>query len=258
MAGTFREVWRLRWRFHLSLAATWIPLGFLVFSTAAAGKRPVLAAACAWWTYELTQFGAVGRYLQLYRLAPPFDFRLWDGMGGTFLVGTPGSSIGGWDHRGRRYHTLIRTPIHSGGPNGRALGFAGAWFFAILAPTSLVPGNRQTVAEHRMYLALVPLVALAVCALYKLTSRGRKGRLAIFSIAGFILATGLAIATVRRNQDYHSPLALWTDTVAKRPLNPFAQNNLGNELQKTGNIEEAIRRFEEAVRLKPDSSEAHS
>ena len=46
-------------------------------------------------------------------------------------------------------YALLRRP---------ALGFAGVFFFAILAPTSLVPGNRQTLAEQRMYLALAPLI----------------------------------------------------------------------------------------------------
>ena len=41
--------------------------------------------------------------------------------------------------------------------------FLGVWFLAMLAPTSLIPGNRQTIAEHRMYLPLATVaVALVV------------------------------------------------------------------------------------------------
>ncbi len=44
-----------------------------------------------------------------------------------------------------------------------ALGFVGAWFFAILAPSSsVVPLVTQTIAEHRMYLPLAAAVTLAV------------------------------------------------------------------------------------------------
>src|SRR5665213_4191827 len=46
----------------------------------------------------------------------------------------------------------------------RAFGFLGLWFFAILAPTSLVPGMSQTLAEHRMYLALTPVIVAVVLA----------------------------------------------------------------------------------------------
>ena len=39
------------------------------------------------------------------------------------------------------------------------VGFLGAWFFAILAPTSsIIPVATQTIAEHRMYLPLAAVV----------------------------------------------------------------------------------------------------
>ena len=42
-----------------------------------------------------------------------------------------------------------------------AIGFAGAWFFVILAPTSsVVPLADQPMAEHRMYLSLAAVIAL--------------------------------------------------------------------------------------------------
>jgi len=51
-------------------------------------------------------------------------------------------------------YALVRKPM---------LGFLGAWFFAALAPSSsIVPVITQTVAEHRMYLPLAAVVALAV------------------------------------------------------------------------------------------------
>jgi hypothetical protein len=49
-----------------------------------------------------------------------------------------------------------------------ALGFLGAWFFAILAPSSsVVPLLTQTIAEHRMYLPLAALAVLAVAAVQR-------------------------------------------------------------------------------------------
>ena len=40
-------------------------------------------------------------------------------------------------------------------------GFLGAWFFVILAPTSVIPGRIQMIVEHRMYLPLAAVSALA-------------------------------------------------------------------------------------------------
>src|ERR1019366_8509421 len=46
-----------------------------------------------------------------------------------------------------------------------ALGFLGAWFFLILAPSSsFVPVATETMAEHRMYLPLIAVVVLAAVA----------------------------------------------------------------------------------------------
>ena len=43
------------------------------------------------------------------------------------------------------------------------LGFLGAWFFVILAPSSsVVPVAGQTIAEHRMYLPLAAVIVLAL------------------------------------------------------------------------------------------------
>jgi tetratricopeptide (TPR) repeat protein len=134
----------------------------------------------------------------------------------------------------------------------KSIGFAGIWFFAVLAPTSLVPGNRQTAAEHRMYLALIPVVVLVVVAIYR-----RLGRAALPIC--LVLAAGLFGITWQRNKDYRSALGLWSDTVAKSPANPWAHDNLGCELADVpGRSSEAIAEFETALRLKPDHAEAHN
>jgi tetratricopeptide (TPR) repeat protein len=147
----------------------------------------------------------------------------------------------------------------------RALGFAGVWFFAILAPTSLVPGVTQTIVEHRMYLALAPLMAALVlgadAALQACRTEAGRGRT---TPAYLIPAGALAVAVVFagltsfRNRDYCSALALWGDTARKSPDNPYAQNNLGIALIDAGRLAEAAACFEETVRLKPDYAEAYN
>src|SRR5258707_11137182 len=96
-----------------------------------------------------------------------------------------------------------------------ALGFAGAWLFGILAPSSLTPGRTQMIVEHRMYLPLAAVIAGLVLAADRLL---RRGRAAWFASAA-VLGVGLTMA---RNHDYRSGLSLWSDTVAKRPHNAIA------------------------------------
>ena len=63
--------------------------------------------------------------------------------------------------------------------------------------------------------------------------------------------------TFWRNADYHSELALWTDTVAKRPNNGRAHNNLGKVIFAAGRPAEALVHYAEAVRLQPAAPEPH-
>lgn len=144
--------------------------------------------------------------------------------------------------------------------------FVGAWFFLILAPTSSILPIRDLAVEHRMYLPLAAVVSVLVLAGYTELRRvvGRKGggsasvaRTAGVSLAA-VVVLALGAATYARNEDYHSPVRLWKDTVEKRPQNPRAHYNLGVFLVKEGARQQAIRHFEEAVRLKPDYAMAYN
>jgi tetratricopeptide (TPR) repeat protein len=133
---------------------------------------------------------------------------------------------------------------------GQAAGFAGACFFLILAPTGFVPLIRQTIAEHRMYLALAAVVAVAVGALYRVAGRTTG------SILGLAAAAACLGLTVQRNEDYRTRIALYRDTAAKRPDNVLAHYNLGMALAEAGHPGEAASEFETALRLEPQFPQA--
>ncbi|MDE3084770.1 MAG: hypothetical protein KGJ37_06085, partial [Verrucomicrobiota bacterium] len=212
VAGSFREAWRRRRRFYLALAGTWLLLGYLVLSTGGnRGGTIGFDVGVAWWVYGLTQFRAIAHYLWLSLWPHPLVFEY-----GTYWVKHASEVV--------PYAMMVvllavgtvmalkRRPV---------LGFLGAWFFAILAPTSLVPGTTQMIVEHRMYLPLAAVLVLFVTAIYALA--GRRS-VVIF----LILSVGLGWATSRRNENYRSELALWGDTVAKQPDNARARNNYGD------------------------------
>ena len=237
VAGSFREAWRRRWRLHVALAATWLPLVWLVAGTGwnRSGSAG-LDVGITPWAYWLTQFEAVARYLWLSVWPHPLVFEY-----GTFWVHHCGEVAP---------YTLVVVPLVAATLvalwRWPAWGFWGAWFFVILAPTSLVPGAVQMIVEHRMYLPLAAVTTLAAMGIHAAV---RRQSWVVFAA----LALGLGMLTARRNEDYRSVLTIWSDTVAKRPNNARAHNNLGLAWSEMpGRLNDAIAQYEEALRLKPD------
>jgi len=250
IAGSFKEAWRRRHRYYGSLAATWILLLYLILEVGGnRGGTIGFAVSVPWWKYFLTQFQAIAHYLRLGVWPHPLvlDYGAEWARGPADVV--PYVPVVAAVVAGTLY-ALWRHP---------KVGFLGFWFLAILAPTSsVVPGIRQTLAEHRMYLPLAAvLVALVLAAERLLTWLApRRGKL--LAGAFCLLASGGAGAgTLARNRDYRSALAIWSDTVSKRPENAYAHFNLGFALRDAGRPSEAVGQYEEAVRLDPGLPEGH-
>ncbi len=242
VSGTFRAAWQRRRAYYLGLAATWLLLAYLVASTEGRGGSAGFNADVSWWHYLLTQAAALCTYARLTLWPHPLTFdygfsvitelgRVW-GEGLVILLALGAT---GW--------ALVRRP---------ALGFLGAWFFCLLAPTSsFVPVATQTMAEHRMYLALAaPLMLLVVGLGRGLGSRG----LAILLLG----AAAAGVVTHQRNEDYRDALSLWTDAAAKQPGNGRTHYGVGAALAQLGRDEEAIRAFRRSIALDPASVEAHT
>ncbi len=132
-------------------------------------------------------------------------------------------------------------------------GFCGCAAFLVLAPTSSVVPIADAAFEHRMYLPLAALVALAVGWSVALLARvtGSAAATARAAALGWgAVALALGVATNARNGVYRSELALWSDTVAKRPESARAQSNLSKvryDAGQGGALESAQR----AVELAP-------
>jgi Flp pilus assembly protein TadD len=68
----------------------------------------------------------------------------------------------------------------------------------------------------------------------------------------------LGAATVARNQDYRSEVALWSDTTRKSPHSARAWNNLGYAYQLEGRRDEARAAYERALALDPQDVKART
>ncbi len=239
LAGTFRAAWRERRSVHLALAASWLLLLFLL---ADVHERGIGFSSISWWEYALTSSRSIVHYLTLALWPSPLVFD----YGTTVLRGLTEA----W--------TYVLTLVTVVAGTAVALwrwpraGFALAWVLMLLSPTSsVVPITGQPMAEHRMYLPLIGIVAL----LATLLTRRFAGRTAL--ILPFAAAAA-GYATFDRNRDYASGLTLWSDTIEKAPANGRAHASLGATLLEQGQLAPAIVALERAVALSPEIPEAHN
>ena len=241
VAGSFRAALAQRKKIYAALASTWLLLVVCVASTGGnRGGTAGVDVGVGAWAYWLTQFRAITRYVTLSFWPEPLAFEY-----GTFWETNPTAVI---PHAllvialvATTLWALVRRP---------ALGFLGAWFFVMLAPTSIVPGTTQMIVEHRMYLSLAAVVVLTVAAAQ--VRFGPRIAFAFFAAAAVLL--GL---TVRRNYDYRSEVSLWADTVAKRPANALAHCNLAISLVAKEQLADAIAHYETSLRLAPNAPNTH-
>jgi tetratricopeptide (TPR) repeat protein len=133
--------------------------------------------------------------------------------------------------------------------------FAMLWYVITLAPESSVFPLAEPVNEHRPYLAMLGLGALAGLALTRIAAalaravRGEAGRV---SVVVMTLATVLlAGATIGRNETWRDDYTLWRDATEKAPQNPRAWLNAGHAAMGLGEDDLARSYLTAGLRLAP-------
>ena len=243
VSGSFKDALRKRWGLYAGLAATWLIVGAFILSTienvqADAAKVPAVQ-------YALAQPGVILHYLRLaFRPHPLVMEYSWPRVDSALRVAP---------------HALVLAALFGGSVWGlwrrRWWGYAGAWFFVVLAPTSSVLSLGPHMAfEHRMYLPLAAVVAVAGIG----TVRGVRQVLRhtrfrdIAAACVVVMAAGVLLPVTRaRNRDYRDEERLWRENVRARPQSADAHVNLARAIAEKGRPSEAIPWFEAALRIEP-------
>lgn len=180
------------------------------------------------WTHLCGQAEAWATYLRLW-LLPVGQSILHDApveprwQGAVALLGWLVAAVWAW----RR-----------GGAVAAVLGIAACW----LLPSSAIP-LKETLAEHRSYLAGLALVVLLVARLP-------------WPALAWGLALALGGATVARNRTWASEVAIWGDAATKNPASADAAYGYGDALRLDGQIAAAEVAFRRALELRPDDENA--
>jgi tetratricopeptide (TPR) repeat protein len=238
VAGGFGEALRRRKGLYLGLAGAWIIPCFLA---AGLHQRGVgYGLGYSWAAYGLTECWVVVHYLLLALWPHPLVFDYGTDIVGPLRDVLP--SVG--------LLALLVGATVVAFARRMPLGFAGVWFFLILAPSSsVIPVAFQPMAEHRVYLSLAAVMALLVAGAWAWL--GRRG-------VGLLVAAAIPLgaAAHARNGDYRTEASIWADTVLRRPANPRAHLALGSALAMEWRNEDAARQFQETLRLDPGDFEA--
>ncbi len=148
------------------------------------------------------------------------------------------------------------------------LGFAGAWFFLTLAPSSsVVPVVTEIAAQRRVYLALAAVAGLVVVGGFvalRAWAGGAPRRVRAARVVGLALLAaaclGLGWRTWVRLDDYRSRVSIWQEDVRIDPDHPAALFNLASALLDAGRREPAADYFDRGLqaleRLDPETRAA--
>jgi tetratricopeptide (TPR) repeat protein len=251
LSGSFATALRTKTGLYSGLAATWLILGALVITSPRAGIAAGLTGALSPLEYLQIQAWAIPRYLRLCFW--PSDLALDYGsttIGVTLPLSMPVVAAGAALLVALAIGTLVALW------RNKPIGFLGAWIFLILAPSSsIIPLPFEPAAEHRMYLPLAAVTALAVLGLFQaiggLAARGRIG-LAILLIA----AGAFGARTFWRNALFRNEIRLWLADVHHNPANVRVQTNLALAYSKVGEPAKAIEHYRAALAIRPADPEA--
>jgi protein O-mannosyl-transferase len=218
LAGTFKSALQLRWKMYVGMAVTWI----LILLSLHTGRREIMVGyhlGISTLDYARTELNVIAHYLRLAFW--PSDLVL-DYYDWPIAWRWSDVSIEGWFVLVLAIATLIAIWIKP------RLGFLGACFFLILAPTSsILPIKQEAAAEQRMYLPLAAIVVLVVVGGWTVISSWKWARISA-AVVGCAIVLCLARLTIIRNDQFSTAVGIWQDTVAKRPNNTRAHVNFGD------------------------------
>lgn len=183
-----------------------------------------------------TQSLAWTHYLRLALL--PYGQSLFHDLPVHGLDGLTGLAMAAW----------LGALIAALGLSGRfpALSFALIAWALCLAPSSSIVALKETMAEHRVHLALLAPMSVLSGAL--LCGRERSGWARWVALG---LTAGLLVLSFNRNTLWSSEVTLWQDAVAKNPESAEARYALGDARRLAGDPEGARKAYKAATRLDP-------
>ena len=226
LGGSFKASLRARWPMYAVMFGLW-GVGIVVLLPPALDPSGAAGFGMANITsteYLVSQAGVILHYLRLSVLPYPLVIDYWWPVAEAWWQWLPQLVV----------VTALLIGVIWGLWRNTWWGMLGAAFFLILSPTSSIMPIADLAVEHRMYLPLTVVVALAVvlaCAGLMRKAADRKQQAQIGGVLVALVALALGLGTVLRNFDYRTPIVLWQTVVERAPSNPRGYQKLGEAYQ---------------------------
>jgi Flp pilus assembly protein TadD len=247
LSSSLTQALRKRLGLYLGLSLTWIMLAATIIAMPKANTAGFSTTSIGPWDYLKSQPAVVCRYIRLsvWPVGLCLDYRWPKATGAAHIIpyALPLSLLVGATLWG-----LIRR---------KPAAFLGVWFFGILAVTSSFIPFADLAFEHRIYLSLAAIAALAVLGARALVTRLIHEPKRLLCPAALFTILILCALTIYRNADYDDAVVMWRDVANKRPSNLRAYHNLGRHLAARGNLDQAGETFMALLRLDPNNAQAH-
>lgn len=139
----------------------------------------------------------------------------------------------------------------------KLISFGILWFFLTISIESSIIPIKDVIFEHRVYLPSV-----GYCLVVSLIGawgweRWKSSRVWL-GVLCFFMISGLALATYQRNSVWQNKMTLWQDVIQKSPNKARGYSNLGSVFETQGQLDEAAKNYQTALKLQPDYMQAHN
>src|SRR3990167_3599754 len=187
---------------------------------------------------------AIGTYIKL--LLVPVNLTLYH----EFIQYSPGEYIGNVV-----LTIIVLALLFVCWKYNRLASFGIALFLTSLAPTLLPINVGWIVAERYVPFGSIGFFLSFSALTYELLKKFRIREEHVLTGMA-VLAVILGGLTVRRNLEWRSQDTLWPVTVKRSPYSAYAHNNMGDYYGRHGDVQNSIRSFETARKLRPRYAEA--
>jgi tetratricopeptide (TPR) repeat protein len=210
--------------------------------------------------YLITQFRAIVTYLRLMMFPTgqtvDHHFRVYSSIFSAEIIASLALLI-----------LLLGSALYSyrasrdGEPFLRLAAFGIFWFFITLSVESGLIPIIDVMFEHRLYLPSIGMILTFSAGFSYFLEKTSLDRSRLHRFAAGVLAVAVIIlssAAYVRNGVWKTELTLWSDAIAKKPLNPRAYNMVGSYYQARFRIFDAIGYFRKALEVDGSYAEARS